>query len=281
MTAIEKRAIKFIVLLWVIILFPLALKSQPRVNEAYIFHKVAESKTITEPIGWNYDTDTKKWCGYYGLCLPVYKRNSETPIRLTTETISGYGSRGIYSLQIKKIVAKNKTFYLLYHIYWDGEYRYPTLQVDWVKYKSCRVWLITSDEYEKLKDLSIGLNSIILYDYTLTDHYPAQSYVDELEARINRMVQDALQTGTVTKPDQYRTPKFYIKVEDDGKTIRFQLPSNKYLWSEAEEINKTNEKKKLENKWFHYTPIYKSDCIDFDEEYFEVTNIQFNNLIVD
>lgn len=194
---------------------------------------------------------------------------------------SGYNERGIYSLQTKKIKTNDDNiFYLLYHIYWDGEYNYPALEVGWRVYKTCKVWVITEDEYNKLLNPEVGITTINLYDWALTSPYPTQKSIDWLNSGINNILKDAIESGISSKPYLDRTSKWYIKVEEDEKTIRFQLPTDKYLWSDAEKINKENESKQITNKYFYFTPISKSDCINFDEQYFEISKTQFDGLII-
>lgn len=47
------------------------------------------------------------------------------------------------------------------------------------------------------------------------------------------------------------------------------------LWEEGQKINK---KKEAEGKLF--LRIHNSDCVDFSEEYFEVSKTQFDRLII-
>ena len=255
--------------------------SQPRVNNSTTFSTISQSKIISNPVGWSFDTHSEKWCGYYGLCNSTYERNSVTPKKLTSNTLSGFNDRGIYSLQTKKIKTDDDNiFYLLYHIYWDGEYDYPAIEVGWRVYKTCKVWLITEDEYKKLINPEIGINTISMYDWTVSSPYPTQSSIDWLNTNINKMVKDATVTGKPSKPRNSGDYKWYVKLEDDGNTVRFLLPTYKQLWSEAEKINKENEIKKSENQFYHYVPTQKYHCVDFNEEYFEISRNQYDGLII-
>lgn len=251
---------------------------QPRTNGIDKYKVISQSQTILNPIGWSYSTYDEKWCGCYGICIGDYKRNSKTPRRLTANDLSGYGDTGIYSLHITKVKADDKYFYLLYHIYWDGEYDYPAIEVGWHYYKSCTVWVMTEDEYHKLINPQVGINTVLLYDYTLTSRYLSQAGKDHLKSGINNIIADAIRSNLPNKPNSSLEYKLYIKLEDDNKTIRFQLPTHKMLWGEAEKINAENEAKKQSDKWFFYTPISEYNCVNFADAYFEVSKLQFDKL---
>lgn len=251
---------------------------QPRTNGVNKFKIEAQSQSIIEPVGWYYSSFDEKWCGCYGICIGEYKRNDKIPRRLTDSDISGSGNRGIYSLHIAKAKAEEKNFYLLYHIYWDGEWDYPALQVGWKYYKSCSVWVMTESEYNKLINPNIGVNIIQLYDYTMTARYLTQEGKDHLKSGLNNIISEALTTGGPVKENAYWKYKLYVKLEDDGKTIRFKLPTYEMLWSEAQKINAENELKKQNDKRFFYSPIDKYECVDFATDYFEVSKVQFDKL---
>ena len=253
---------------------------QPRNNGRDKYSIICQSEAILNPIGWSYSTYDEKWCGYYGICLGEYKRNSKTPRQLTANDLSGYGDKGIYSLHITKVKADDRCFYLLYHIYWDGEYDYPTIEVGWHYYKSCSVWVITEEEYRKLSNLKIGINTILLYDYTLTSRYLTRDGKDFLKSGINNIIASAIKNNTPNKPSDMFVYKLYVKLENDNKTIRFQLPTNDMLWEDAQKINAENEAKKQSNKWFFYTPISEYNCVNFADAYFEVSKLQFDKLII-
>ena len=269
-------------LLFFFILCSCPLYSQPRTNGTDKYKIVARSQSVIDPIGWSYSSYDEKWCACYGLCNDEYKRNSTTPRRLPASEIAGYGDKGIISLQIAKAKANEKNFYLLYHIYWDGEWDYPALQVGWRYYKSCSVWVMTEEEYNKMVNPNIGVNTIQLYDYVIATRYQTQSSQDHLKSGTNRIIADMLETGLTNPKSAYSSYnyKLYVKLEEDGKTVRFKLPTTDMLWSEAQEINAQNELKKQQNKYYYYTPIGKYKCVDFDDDYFEVSNLVFKKLIV-
>lgn len=270
---------KFLFIL-VINIGSLACFCQPRTNGIDKYKVISQSRPILNPIGWSYSTYDEKWCGCYGICIDDYKRNSKTPRQLTANDLSGYRDKGIYSLHITKVKADDKYFYLLYHIYWDGEYDYPAIEVGWHYYKSCSVWVMTEEEYRKLSNLKIGINTILLYDYALTSRYLTQEGKDFLKSRLNNIIADAIKTNAPNEPSSMFTYKLYVKLEEDNKTIRFQLPTSDMLWEDAQKINKENARKREQDKWYYKSDISKYDCIDFSMQYFEVSKLQFDRLII-
>ena len=121
-----------------------------------------------------------------------------------------------------------------------------------------------------------------LYDYVIATRYQTQSSQDHLKSGTNRIIADMLETGLTNPKSAYSSYnyKLYVKLEEDGKTVRFKLPTTDMLWSEAQEINAQNELKKQQNKYYYYIPIGKYKCVDFADDYFEVSNLVFKKLIV-
>lgn len=120
----------------------------------------------------------------------------------------------------------------------------------------------------------------MLYDYTLTSRYLTRDSKDFLKSGINNIIADAIVNNTQNKPSSMFAYKLYVKLEEDNKTIRFQLPTNDMLWEDAQKINEENARKRAQDKWFYAHDIYKSDCVDFSTEYYEVSKIQFDRLII-
>ena len=91
----------------IVTLCALTSLSQPRVNSSKTYSVVASSQILSYPVGWEFN-DLGKWCGYYGVISGDYQNNSKVPKRLTAYAMSGYNSKGIVSLQFKKIKSLKK-----------------------------------------------------------------------------------------------------------------------------------------------------------------------------
>lgn len=235
-----------------------SLFTQQRVSAPNLVHSVSKSAIITNPVGWSYSEWDKKWCGHFGLCLDDYNKNDIKPSQLSSYVLSGYGNRGISSLQFEKITVRNKIYYLLHHIYWDGEYKYPHIERGWFTYKSCEVFVFTASEYNKLFNLSTGINVVKVFDVTGTSYPNTVKSKNYLNSNYNRIFEDSISEdiGISPKIAYYSPHYFYVKLEEDGQTVRFQLPNNKELRGVTE---KNREGCLNLHEW-----------IDFDKEYFEL-----------
>lgn len=234
------------------------LFAQQRVSTPNLVHFVSKSSIISNPVGWSYSDWDKKWCGHIGLCLDNYSKNDIKPLPLSIDDLSGAGNRGILSLQFEKISVRNQIYYLLHHIYWDGEYKYPHIERGWFTYKSCDVYIFTANEYNKLFDLSTGINVVKVFDETGTSYPNTAKARNYLNSNYNRIFEDSVSGNIGTNPKiAYYTPHyFYVKLEDDGQTVRFQLPNNK-------ELKDVTEKKLV-------GILDRHEWVDFDKEYFEL-----------
>lgn len=239
-------------------LYTATVVGQPRTNSHSLVKRQSKSEILNNPIGWSFSDCDKKWCGHIGLCLSEYKQNEIRPVQLSTMTLSGYGQRGIISLQFEKLSVRDNIYYMLTQIYWDGEYKYPHIETGWYYYQSCNIYIFTPSEYDKLFNLSSGINVIKVFDVTGTSYPNTQKAKDYIEANLNRIFEEPIPDSISTNPKMayYNPHYFYVKLEEDGKTIRFQLPNNK-------ELEGITEQKTIglldKHKW-----------LDIDKEYFEV-----------
>lgn len=261
-----------------VIFSSLSLFSQPRTNpdDAYII--TSQSQLISLPIGWYYSPFDEKWCGYYGLTMGEYKGNHKIPKRLTADALSGAGDRGIYSLQVKKAIVNQETFYLLYHVYWTGEYDYPAIERGWRYWKDCNIYVIPEIEYEKLNNLQNGINKINILDIVMVYKHGTASGNNNAKAQLNEIFRG------ISAPDRYNA-KFkdyvmYVKLEDDNTTVRFQIPTDDKLWCEAQQENEDNERRKANGEIYHYWQNYETDCVNYDREYYEITKQQLSMLLI-
>lgn len=254
--------------------------SQPRVNSSKTYSVISSSQILSYPVGWELN-DLGKWCGYYGVISGDYQNNSKTPKRLTAYAMSGYNSKGIVSLQFKKVRSFDNVYYILYHIYYDGYYDYPAIYEDWHYNKCCMIYVFTEEEYAKIFNLSDGINTIKVYDSCCTSEY--YSYLskdgqEHLEGHMKRIFESPISQEMINKAYSHTfADKWYIKREN-ATTIRFALPTSDMLWEDAQKINEENARKREQDKWFYASDISKYNCVDFLTEYFEVSKVQFDKL---
>ncbi len=264
----------------IVTLCALTSLSQPRVNSSKTYSVVASSQILSYPVGWEFN-DLGKWCGYYGVISGDYQNNSKVPKRLTAYAMSGYNSKGIVSLQFKKIKSFEKAYYILYHIYYDGYYDYPAICEDWHYNKCCMIYVFTEDEYNKIFNISDGINVIKVYASRSTSEY--YSYLskdgqEHLEGHLKSLFENPITLEDISNAYNHSfADKWYIKKEN-ATTIRFSLPTSDMLWEDAQKINEENARKRADDKWYYKSDISKYNCVDFSTQYFEVSKMQFDKL---
>lgn len=251
--------------------------AQPRVNKENNFKVVSESGKIENPVGWSLDQTVGKWCGYYGVLINDYKNNSTKPIQ--TSIFQRSQLTNISSMQFKKYESGDTFYYALFIVNYNGYYDYPAISRGWHYYKNCWIYLFTEEEYQKLFCLKEGFNTIHTFTFfsTNTEHkYGTNSGTLFINNRLSEIFND-MNNDEEYRNNRRNNPRFgenwYIKVEDEN-TIRFILPTSKDLWEEAQKINKEKENDRF------YLPIRKHSCVDFSDEYFEVSKAQFDKLII-
>lgn len=253
--------------------------SQPRVNSAINYTVVATGALTSSPIGWYYDSSHGKWIGYIGVINSEYHTNPSSPRKMTSSDWAGFGDDGIFSLQVKKVKVSDRYFYLIYQTYWTGEYDYPAIMRGWRFWKETKVYVLEESEYQKLLNLQVGINKIRIIDYVI----PYMDGLNKGQTAINENLSTTFRDILcATEDNPYKSPWkdyiFYFKLEEDGKTVRFHLPTDKMLRAEALEINRQNEIKREINPYQYYRDVPTYDCINFDESYYEMSAFQFSKL---
>lgn len=251
--------------------------SQPRVDSSYSYKIAAQSALLENPVGWCFNYEGR-WCGYYGVICGIFRNNSKTPINLSVYD-KAFFEDNIISLQFKKLSSKGDEYYALYVIKYGGTYDYPAIKEGWRYRKICDVYLFTKDEYQKLYNLNVGINIIESFGRSTTTPYLSyfsQDGKNELDLGINNIFKELTEDyiHNMLNPKHGISERWYIKMEEEGKTIRFCMPCcDKYLWEEAEKINIQNKNHKAIRE------ISRYDCIDFSKTYFECSYTNFKRLL--
>lgn len=270
---------KKIIVLFFLLISVFSSFSQPRVNDEVKYTVLSSSGMVENPVGWCYNYDGK-WCGYYGVICGIYKRNSKIPINLSVYDKSFFEDN-IISLQFKKIKSDNNDYYALYVIKYSGTYDYPIIKEGWHYRKICNVFLFTKEEYGKLYNLTEGINVIESFAHSTTTpylSYQTQEGKNELNSGLKRIFDDVNEDYIYNSlnPKFGLSSRWYIKMEEDGKTIRFCMPCcEKYIWEEAQKINAQNK-----TNGSTFREISRYDCIDFAKNYFECSLIKFKQLLI-
>lgn len=234
------------------------LAAQPRVDGDKPLTILKTSQIITNPVGWAYDEiATKKWCGYYGLIYDEFKNNNKNPIWPNINSISDayFGcsnNQSVLSMQIKQTKIDTTICYLLYvQRYWI-DWDYPSIQRGRHNYKEYAIYVIPTEEYNKLWNLDsdvtkISLGGDVCYS---PNYYDMRGYKNERIALTNlNDVKHLIPHG-----DYY----FYVKKENEN-TIRFYPPTIHSMVGERRRAGWDSQ-------------------IDLSKIYFEVSAATFNKL---
>ena len=225
--------------------------AQPRVDGEVMAKIVKSSQIVTSIVGWGYDMTQKKWAGHYNALNSHYKRNNnKVPLKLTPSDMSNCDN--VISLQFKKVMFEDDVFYLLYYATYDGTWRYPSIYQGWFYGKVTILYVFTSEEYEKLKNLHEGINTIETIKSTTYGHESFSMY-----SNFNSAFNDLFESKETLFKNKPMT--WYVKKEDE-RTIRFQSIS----YAELE------TGKKLEIV----------DSPNYDMRYFELSYSNFSKLFI-
>lgn len=185
----------------------IVLCAQPRIDGNFSTKVKEESPLLTNIVGWGYDKTNEKWAGHYNVIIPVFKGNNNIkPARINPRNRDTYDN--IINLQMKSVLCNDSVFYFLYHRFWRGSWDYPALQIDWRTSKETAIYILTSEEFSKMKNLQMGENIINIYKVSWTGEENALTF-----AKVT--LKDILEN-----PSKAQTPdKIVIKKENEN-TIR-------------------------------------------------------------
>lgn len=136
-------------------------------------------------------------------------------------------------------------------------------------YQSCNVFIFTKNEYDKLFHLKEGVNVIRIFDTTGTSRPTTIEAKKFLTAKYNQIFEAPFAPEVFTSPQMayYEPHYFYVKLEEDGKTIRFQLPNNKELIGITEKNN--------------IGILDQHDWLNIDKEYYELPISKWSLLYIE
>ena len=225
--------------------------AQPREDGEVAAKIVKSSQIVTSIVGWEYDMTQKKWAGYYNTLNSQYRRNNnKVPIKLNPSDMSNCDN--VISLQFKKVLFEGEAYYLLYYATYSGAWRYPSIYKDWFYGKVTILYVFTSEEYEKLKHLQEGINTIKTIRST---NYGHESF--SMFSNFSSAFNDLFESKEKLLKEKPMT--WYVKKEDE-KTIRFQSIS--YAEPKSGKI------------------LEITDSPNFDMRYFEISFSNFAKLFV-
>jgi len=228
-----------------------SITAQPREDGEVTAKIVRSSQIVTSIVGWEYDMAQKKWAGYNNTLNNQYRRNNnKVPIKLTPSDMSNCNN--VISLQFKKVMFDGDVYYLLYYTTYEGAWRYPSIYKGWFYGKVTILYVFSSEEYEKLKNMQEGINAIKTIRSTTYGHESFSMF-----SNFNSAFNDLFESKEKLFKEKPMT--WYVKKEDE-KTIRFQSIS--YAELKSGKI------------------LEISDSPNFDMRYFEISYSNFSKLFI-
>lgn len=186
-----------------------------------------KTKSLTRATGWEYHDSSNKW---------ESSKNSVS-------------KQNFKSLYFKKVRINDVDYYVLFHVYTKGAYRYPNLQMDWYTYEKTDFYCLSKEQYTQLFNNKGECDSLQIVDYSGEKVYVYKSKTDRMIVEDVEKVVNGYHSKDLT---QYYILRF--KKSDDGKYMRFLLP------------------------YFYYKSKYSSDRYDFKQCYFEVPLAEWEKL---
>ena len=247
----KKKLFVFAISVFVCFIAQQKTLAQPRVDGGTSAKVIKSSSVVTNFIGWAYDEISEKWCGYYNTLYAKYRNNNKTPGRMVQDDMAFFNN--IVSLQIKKVEYEGETYYLLLSASYVGRYEYPSIEEGWYSKKVTDMYILSSEEYAKLKSLDMGITTIYSDAHTSYGGFPIGYYDDFSTALLNIFKENG-------KNNQSHYYKFYVKKEDES-TYRFQKVTHLDL-----DLNEKSSYSKKPN---------------FNDRYFEISSNLFKQLLID
>ena len=193
--------------------------SQSRENkETVVF--ASETQKLTKAIGWEENKKTGKW---------VENKNVIDDRECPTYWVS-HVPQNFTWLQFRTINQNNNVYYVFLYERLGGEYKYKSIQEDWQEDKRTEFFILTSDEYENLKnkiDLKSGEN--IKLTSKINGYISDRFKILGGEYLYNEENLLAKITLAIEKPNYSESCLILNSQTTDGKDVlRFRLPESCY-----------------------------------------------------
>jgi len=225
------------------------LQCQDRINRAKLSF-VDSSDILKHAVGWYYNDNIGEWVDYANVIYPEVNYKNEYKI-LQGSYMMSKTEQNFISIQTKTVIYNNQKLYVLIITKWDGEYKYPNIQEDWMIFKTTIGYIFTLKEYSKLYNLAdsqdLSTNRITKIGSPYMD-YSETRFLDYLQTDLGKNIQD-------------NSPIYVLSImKAKNGVIRFFLPSS----SEYYFPNDPN-------------CYLKSD---FKVKYFETDSLNFSKIII-
>ena len=217
---------------YIILFHSLCASAQPRVNGTTELPKLQKSSLLMSNIvGWSYDDEKQRWCGYYNALIDEYRNNSNTPKKMSATYLAKQkhfaAIPNLISLQTKKYTFENRTYYMFFAKYYDCDYDYPELQLGFHLIKCTDVFVTTEKEFAKIRHSNNSLDSILVFNIGSTPYVEnwyksyrnySSMFMDVFhhnDTIIERTLEKYRNKGANAFDETINCKYFYVKKEND------------------------------------------------------------------
>lgn len=233
---------KKLLLILISLVFTNSVFGQDRVNRPKLSFD-GGSEILSTSVGWMYNETLGEWVDYQNV-ISKEKRYKEQYKILQGPYLMSTSKFTFNTLQIKTLTFNGSKYYVLIMDRWRGRYRYPSIQEDWIQFRSIDCYIFSESEYLKLKNYEkVSFITEIKFDLEF------QAYD---EVKLLDIIQTSLSNETNRSTSSTMNYSMFIAQTDKGQ-IRFLTP----------------------NLYFSF------DKIDFEKTYFETSKINFDKLITE
>ena len=197
---------------------------------------------LKRAIGWEYNSSTGDWVDYQNYIDSNTEWKSKDSNKASSLVMS-YDEQNFIDLNFKKIVYKDKSYFVLLVKKWGGRYKYPNIREDWIKFIYLKGYIFNEKKYNELKTFNeqIDLTTVMNFSTIIENDYNQKDELDRIQYVLDK-----------EEWSEYATEYLFpVRVSKKGK-IRFLIPFMKSSYKEN---------------------------YDFEKYYFEIKRAKWNNLI--
>lgn len=216
--------------------------TQERVNRKKLEFTTV-SNVISKAVGWSYNSLLGEWIDFENV-ISDNKDYKDRFKSLQGQWMKSRINQNFNTIQSKKLLYNDKTYFVLVIDKWSGEYEYPNIMEDWYSFRQTIGYVFTNEEFQKLHKIDGVIELKTKQVIKLGSKY--ERY-DELKFL------DLIQTELSTEKSNFSIEYLFPIMKSKEGLIRFYLPEDFSTFSEY----------------------------NFDKSYFETEYDNFSKILID
>lgn len=203
------------VLLFILMILPFTVFTQERTTTK-VYEFGGKSGILKSATGWAYNQELDEW-----IENPNFISNRKHNIPSTNNDLYRYasslwGAPNFNSIQFKKVVINDETYYCMFYKKNEGKYKYPTIKKEWEVSEVTLLYLYTQEEFNNFINLpeeAVKVTPVAIMREESFSRTSDSDLIKKLKAIV-----DSGKVGTIGY--------FYIKKYKDN--ARFLIPTADY-----------------------------------------------------